>query len=56
MCTHTHTPFDAIYVADGDNFNEDDEEQREGGSIVVEHGEPVVPRAGGEAQAKQQAE
>lgn len=54
--TNTHKPFNPIDVTDGYDLDEDDEEQGEVGSVVVEHGEPVIPRGGGEAQAEQQAE
>lgn len=49
-------PFDPIIVADGDDFNEDDEQKRESGSVVVKHGEPVVSWCSGEAQTQQQTE
>lgn len=48
--------FDSIDVADSYDFNEDNEEKGEGCSIVVEHGEPVIPWCGGEAQTEQHTE
>lgn len=52
----TQAPFQAVDVTDTDDLNEHDEEQWEGTGIVIEDGEPVVPWAGGEAQAEEQTE
>ena len=54
--TITHIPFNSIKVADSYDLNEDDEQQGESGSIVIEHDKPVISRRGGEAQTKQQTE
>lgn len=52
----TCIPLDAIVVTDSYDLYEDDEEQGESGAVIIEHCEPVVPRAGGKAQTKQQTE
>lgn len=54
--TQIHKPFNSIDVTDSYDLDEDDEEQGESGSIVVEHCKPVIPWSGGEAQAEQQTE
>lgn len=54
--TQIHKPFKSIDVTDSYDLNEDDEQQGECGSIVVEYGKPVISRCSGEAQAKQQTE
>ena len=52
----THKPSDSIDVTDSYDLDEDDEQQRERGCIVVEYGKPVIACRGGEAQADQHTE
>lgn len=51
-----HKPFDSIDVTDSNDLEENNEQQGESGSIIIEHSEPVIPWRGGEAQAEQQTE
>lgn len=51
-----HKPFNSVDVTHSYDLREDNEQQGESGSIVVEHGKPVIPWRGGEAEAEQQTE
>ena len=54
--TSQNTPRYPVHVTDDDDLHEDDEEEGEAGCVVVEHGEPVVSLACGEAQPHQETE
>lgn len=38
-----HRPSDSVDVTDSYDLDEDNEEQGKSGSVVIEHGKPVIP-------------
>lgn len=51
-----YQPFNAIDVTDSYDFNEDDEEQGERCSVIIEYRKPVTSGCGCKAQANKKAE